>query len=152
MHTPFPVSEYVLCCFAAYLAHEDLAAHTAKRYLEAVRSMQLSLGLPDPWGHSSLPMLKRVLARISKAKLGHPSTAWPRLTITALVCSSHLEKQLIWTVASLAFFGFFRLEDLLVEIAVQYDQVVHLSWGDVAVDSKTSPSMVKVHLKRSKCD
>ena len=161
MHTPFPVSEYVLCCFAAYLADEGLAPQMVKCYLAAVRSMQLSLGLPDPRDHSSLPMLKRVLAGISRAKLGQPSTARPRLPITgpvllhlhdALVRSSRPEKHLIWTVASLAFFGFFRLGELLVEAAGQYDRAVHLSWGDVAVDNRTSPSMVKVHLKRSKCD
>ena len=132
------MSEYVLCCFAAYLADEGLVAQTAKCCLAAVRSMQLSLGLPDPRDHSSLPMLKRVLAGISRAKLGRPSTARPRLPITGpvllrihdgLVRSSHPEKQLIWTVASLAFFG-----------------------QQVAMDNRTSLSMVRVHLKRSKCD
>ena len=161
MHTPFPVSEYGLCCFAAYLADESLAVQTAKCYLAAVRSMRLSLGLLDPRDHSSLPMLKRVLAGISRARLGRPSTARQRLPITGpvllrlhdtLVRSSHPEKQLVWAVASLAYFGFFRLGELLVDTADEYDLAVHLSWGDVAVDNRTSPSMVKVHLKRSKCD
>ena len=40
-----------------------------------------------------------------------------------------------------------------METADEYDRAVHLSWGDVAVDSsRTSLSVVKVHLKRSKCD
>ena len=39
-----------------------------------------------------------------------------------------------------------------MESRVKYDSVFCLSWGDVAVDSRSSPTMVKVHLKRSKCD
>ena len=34
----------------------------------------------------------------------------------------------------------------------KYDPIFCLSWGDVAVDSRSAPTMVKVHLKRSKCD
>ena len=33
-----------------------------------------------------------------------------------------------------------------------FDQRHHLSWGDVAVDNISNPSVIKVHLKRSKCD
>ena len=33
-----------------------------------------------------------------------------------------------------------------------YNSRVHLSWGDVTVDNHSSPSIVCVHLKRSKCD
>ena len=70
----------------------------------------------------------------------------------SLMASSRTDRQLIWAVASLAFFGFFRLGKLLVEAPDQYDRTGHLSWGDVAVDNRTYPSMMKVHLKRSKCD
>ena len=161
LSTPFPLSEYTLCCFAAYLADEGLAPQTAKTYLSAVRNMQLLFGLPDPRDHSSLPMLKRVLAGISRARLSCQITPRVRLPITgsiltrihsALLQSSHLDRLLIWAVASLAFFGFFRLGELLVESPEMYNPSTSLSWGDVAVDNRSSPSMVKVHLKRSKCD
>ena len=39
-----------------------------------------------------------------------------------------------------------------MEAADQYRQTSSLSWGDVAVDSITSPTILRVHLKRSKCD
>jgi hypothetical protein len=45
---PFPLTEHLLCCFAAFLADENLAPQTGKSYLSAVRNMQISLGLPDP--------------------------------------------------------------------------------------------------------
>ena len=80
VHSPFPVSEQLLCCFAAYLADQGLAPQTGKSYLSAIRCMQISLGLPDPRDQSSLPVLKRVQAGISRARLAHG----------AAVHSSHL--------------------------------------------------------------
>ena len=159
--SPFPVSEYTLCCFAAYLAEEGLAPQTAKSYLAAVRNMQLSLGLPDPRDHSSLPVLRRVLAGITRVRLNRQQVQRVRLPITAsvllkihdtLMRSSHPDKVLVWAIASVAFFGFFRLGELLTETPTKYDPRWNLSWGGVAMDSREAPSMVKIHLKRSKCD
>ena len=45
--TPFPVTEHLLCCFAAYLADQGLAPQMGRSYLSAVRNMQISFGLPD---------------------------------------------------------------------------------------------------------
>ena len=59
----------------------------------------------------------------------------------------HPDKVVIWEIASLAFF---RLGELLVETAESYNPTTHLSWGDVGVDDMSQPSMVKVHLRRSK--
>ena len=59
---PFPLSEELLCSFAA---DQGLASQTGKSYLSALRSMQISLGLPDPRDQSSLPILKRVQAGIN---------------------------------------------------------------------------------------
>ena len=158
---PFPLAEHTLCCFAAYLADEGLSPQTAKSYLSAVRNVQLSLGLPDPRDQSSLPMLKRVLAGVTRARLSRQATPKVRLPITASILtrihsslseSSRPDRVLIWAIASMAFFGFFRLGELLVESPASYNPTTSLSWGDVAVDSKTSPSMVRIHLRRSKCD
>ena len=148
VYTPFPVSEYLLCCFVAHLADEGLAPQTASCYLAAVRNMQLSLGLPDPRDRSSLPTLKRVLAGISRARLSRSATPRVRLPITgpimtrlyvSLMASSRTDRQLIWAVASLAFFGFFRLGELLVEAPDQYDRAGHLSWGTLQWTTGRTP-------------
>ena len=47
---------------------------------------------------------------------------------------------------------FFRLGELLPESRAQISAAATLMWGDVAVDSRQCPNMIKVHLKRSKCD
>ena len=48
VHSPFPVTEYLLCCYASFLANRSLTPQTINSYLSAVRNMQITLGLPDP--------------------------------------------------------------------------------------------------------
>ena len=159
--SPFPVTEHLLCCFAAFLADQGLTPQTVKGYLAAVRNMQVSLGLPDPRDQSSLPMLKRVQAGIQRKRSMAGPASRTRLPITASVLerirrqlesSSHPNKELVWAVAGTAFFGFFRLGELLPESASQVSPAASIMWGEVAVDSRENPAMVRIHLKRSKCD
>ena len=121
---PFPVTEHLVCCFMAYLADQGLSPQTGKTYLAAIRSTQISLGLPDPREHSSLPILRRVQAGISRARLLRGSPSKLRLPITTQMLgwirsrleeSSHSERVLLWAVCCTAFFGFFRLGELLLE-------------------------------------
>ena len=56
---------------------------------------------------------------------------------------------MLWAVAASAFFGFFRLGELLLESTASFNPARSLAWGDVAVDSHTAPSMVQFHLKVS---
>ena len=70
----------------------------------------------------------------------------------ALDRSSHPAKLVFWAVASTAFFGFFRLGELLLDSAQVFNESTCLSWGDVAVDNRSAPSMIQIHLKKSKCD
>ena len=67
----------------------------------------------------------------------------------ALDTSLNPEKAAVWAVASTAFFGFYRLGELLLDSAKSFDENMCLSWGDVAVDDRVAP---KMHLKRSKCN
>ena len=54
--------------------------------------------------------------------------------------------------ASTCFFGFFRSGEITVPSRSTFDPLIHLAWGDVAVDGSLPPSSVRIHLKRSKCD
>ena len=63
--SPFPVSEALLCYFAAAMAREQLAPQTIKTYLSAIRYMQITLGLPEPREFSSLPRLRLVQTGIN---------------------------------------------------------------------------------------
>ena len=158
---PFPVTEYLLCCFATFMANEGLVPQSIKSYLAAVRNMQLSLGLPDPREQSAFPVLKRVQTGISRARLGRQQPSRIRLPITGQVLrrvkaeleqSSHPERTVIWAVCCVAFFGFFRLGELLLPSQDAFNPRLHLAWGDVAVDDACNPRMVRCHLKQSKTD
>ena len=159
--SPFPVTEHTMCCFTAYLADSGLAPQTVKVYLAAVRIMQLSLGLLDPRDQSSLPRLKRVLAGISRTRLNqhrHPPpptsgsqlqvTCWRRFTprwrsrVTRTRCSSG--PSAVWPSLGSSASGSFWWK--------RQTSTGSPSWGDVAVDSITSPTILRVRLKRSKCD
>ena len=48
--------------------------------------------------------------------------------------------------------AFFRLGELLPENEAVYTRATHLSWGDIATDNLHQPTMLKIHLKRSKRD
>ncbi len=49
-------------------------------------------------------------------------------------------------------FVFFRLGELLPSSPGTFNSVTSLCWGDVAIDSLSDPTMLQVHLKKSKCD
>ena len=130
-------------------------------YLAAIRNTQLSLGQPDPREQSSLPVLKRVLAGISRSRLGRGQPSWVRLPVTAVLLrrmkqelerSEHTEMRVLWAVCCTAFFGFFRLGELLRSSPSEFNPRLHLSWGDMAVDSPLAPTMVRFHLRQSKTD
>ena len=50
----------------------------------------------------------------------------------------------------MAFFGFFRLGEILLQSGCTYDSNIHLSVGDIAVDNVEDPKMVQINLKHSK--
>lgn len=123
--------------------------------------MQISLGLPDPRDQSSLPILKRVQAGISRTRALKGTPTRIRLPITvrileaiqhSLATSTNPDKGVLWAVSASAFFGFFRLGELLQESSTQFNPATSLAWGDVAVDSHANPKMIQFHLKVSKCD
>ena len=130
------------------MADSGLTPQTVKSYLSAIRNTQLSLGLPDPREQSSLPMLKRVQAGISRTRLGrgHPSRVW--LPITAALLrrikhelgrTSHPERIVLWAICCAAFFRFCRLGELLLPSPGSFNPRLHLAWGDMAVDNPLAP-------------
>ena len=156
--TPFPVTEQLLCSFVPYLADKRALTSDCKIVAAAVRNAQLSLGLPDPRETSAFPILKRVQAGVSRLRL---DSARVRLPITAellsrirvaLRTSSDPERPLFWVICCTAFFGFFRLGELLLSSMSEFNDSLHLGWGDVAFDHPCRPTMARIHLKRSKTD
>ena len=61
--SPTSVSEELLCGYVAFLSKEGLKHTSIKSYLSAVRYMEITLGLPDPFA-VSMPCLEQVLKGI----------------------------------------------------------------------------------------
>ena len=157
------MSEDILCYFSSYLAAQHISPQSIKTYLAGIRHMQVTLGLPEPRSFSSLPRLRLVQAGIQRTYLEQESqTARVRLPITPAILramQSILEPRatdpdvfMLWAAAVLCFFGFFRSGEITVPNAEGFNPTTHLAWGDVAVDSAQSPSLLKIRLKRSKTD
>lgn len=96
------------------------------------KSMQISLGLPDPTllqfspAQIRLPITKTILEKIHQH----------------LRSSNHSEQCVLWAVASTAFC------QVLLQSPSSFNGVIHLTWGDGTVNSP----LHQIHPKKSKCD
>ena len=150
-----------MCYFAAFLAREGLDPNPIKLYLAALHHMQVLLGLSEPRTESSLPRLKLVLNGISRSRTteGTPLSK-PQLPIMTDILWKLFEvlsrqppcytRTMLWTACSLCFFGFFRASEITV--STKSDPHRHFAWGDVSVNNVEQPSLLKTHLKFSKCN
>ena len=103
-----------------------------------------------------MPRLSLVKRGICKAN----SFSRPRLPITPAILRQikalwlHRGEQreiiMLWAVAVVCFFGFFRLGELTARSEAASD--VSLLFSDVSVDSRVSPRTVTIQLRRSKTD
>ena len=86
----------------------------------------------------------------------------PRLPITPQVlkrlkaCWEELpcreDAVMLWGASCLCFFGFLRMGEVVVPSETQYDPEVHLSYGDIKVNSRSQPRWLEVRIKASKTD
>ena len=153
---PFPMSEKLLCSFAAYLAEQNMSHQTIKTYLSAVRDAHISFGFPDFRSADNLPRLERIQAGIRRVQAQKGLKKRVRLPITPQILdglrrhwAANQEGRLLWAVASLCFFGFFRLGELLATVP---DSPSSLVWDDISFDHAHYPAIVKIHLRFAKCD
>ena len=158
INSPFPVSESLLCYFSSYLACQKLSAQTIKTYLAGIRNMQISLGFAEPKEFSSLSRLRRIQMGIQRSQESTPKT---RLPITPGILHTlrnywfqdigkKEDAHMLWAAATVCFFGFLRSGEITVPSAAAFIPAQHLAWGDVAIDSHSVPTMMKVHLKKIK--
>ena len=159
---PFPVSERTLGEFVALLGQQNLKHRTIKCYLSGIRFSQIQLGLGDPFKDKSMPLLDYLLQGIKhvQARAGEPPK--PRLPITPDILV-HLKTLwlrppvnpdyiMLWAAACTGFFGFLRAGEFTVPSVGDYDPEVHLSIGDIALDSHSDPSLIRIRIKQSETD
>jgi len=84
---PLPVSEQHLCFFVSFLAKQGLKHQTIECYLSAIRHLQISNGLKDPFLGELMPKLDYVLRGIKKHQAEQSSDDRTRLPIPPTLLS-----------------------------------------------------------------
>ena len=156
--SPLPLTERSLCLFAAFLANQGLQASSIMAYLSAVRHLQISAGLPSPTT-DSWPWLHYVSRGIKRSQ-NQPQRV--RLPITTSILkqlhgvwfsnnhgSPVYKAKLMWAVATTAFFGFFRLGELLPSSSCTLSPLL---LPDLAADSRVNPTVFILSIRRAKND
>lgn len=157
-----PISEDTVAAFVASLSKEGVGYASLKVYLSALRFHQINKGKGDP-RIADMPRLEYILKGIRRDGVASgPASRKERQPITPQLLrkiftiwkdwSDLKNAKMLWAAACLAFFAFLRVGEFTSPTTNKFDSDADLSVSDVSVDNSLSPSMVFVHLKRSKTD
>ena len=157
---PLPLSQEKVTRFVAHLATTGVAYQSIRVYLSAIRFLQISSGLPDP-SLGQDPILGYMLRGVHRLP---PSTRrMQRLPITADVMrllfdtwsrvpeSEHYDAAMLWAACCMGFFGFMRAGEFTCQSWQAFSPTM-LTPQDIYIDSHNNPTIVTVHLRRSKTD
>ena len=155
---PFPLSDLTLCHFVSSLYTQCLSHSSICSYLSSLRFLQIFAGGPDP-GPGAFPQLHyvvRVVGHLSPwsnrpARLpvtpdivAHLWAVWSASLVSYTNC-------ILWAACYLGFAAFLHSGEFTCPSIGVYNFSM-LSWGDVLVDSHTSPTLLVVRLRHSKTD
>ena len=159
---PLPLTQSMLCAYVSFLANDNLKHSTLKVYLSAARNLQISAGMPDPFGGVAFHQLQQVMRGIKRAEAEKGVGAKQRLPITPVLLKKLWEvwsckreehdTKMLWAACCLCFFAFLHAGEMTVPSDNEYDEAVHLSVRDISVDDPVHPSMLKIRIKQSKTD
>ena len=147
--------------FASYLAQENLTYNTIKTYFAAIRYFHMNSNHLATYTSQYTPRVRQVLQGIQRHQ-AHTGSRTTRLPITIQIMQEikailqqhphSYHSIMMWATCCVAFFGFLRCNEFTVPSQTGYDPAVHLSYSDVAVDNRDSPTMVVISIKQSKTD
>ena len=153
--TPLPVSERSLILFVTFLAREGLRPQSISGYLSAIRHLEVEVGgSSTPRG--IWPRLHYTLKGVSRSMVNTPTLT--RLPVTPAILRllktqwesgrvDHFLARLFWAVACTAFFGCFRLGELLATVPGAPHGVLV---KDVVFEWRASPPRASLLLRLSK--
>ena len=143
------------------MGNAGLRHGTIKSYLSAVRYLQISYGLPNPFDQP-MPRLDLVMRGIKSAQGKQGLTPRQKLPITPVILrqlrglwcgpSQGFREALLWAASVTCFFGFMRAGEITLKSKESFDPTYHLSLEDLAADSLSDPSFIQLTLKGSKTD
>ena len=156
-----PTSENTLLLFATYLADQNLSSSTIQVYLSAVRNAHVAKGHYNQFKSQLTPRLYQVIKGIQKTQCvtKSPKTRQPitfkilegvRSVLLKHPCTQ--DDLMIWAACCIAFFGLLRVSEFTTPTQTHFNPSSHLSLSDIALDSHTSPQVIRITLKQSKTD
>ena len=127
------MTENILTHFVAFLYREGLKAGTVKSYLAATRYTQIALGLGNPH-MENMSKLEYVIRGVKRLTRG-PTRARLPITLPLLAKlrgawyagQSRRDAMMLWAAATMCFFGFLRVGEVVVPSDSAFDPTVHLS-------------------------
>ena len=159
--SPTPPHASTLLLFVTHLATSGLSDTSIKVYLSAIHSMHVATGQHIGFDQQLTPRLQQVLKRIQRTQAISKASRIRRpitMDIMKAVMNLLLQKDasydniMMWVACCTAFFSFLRSSEMIVLSRFTYDPTIHVSIKDVAVDNKSSPTMVRIRIKQSKTD
>ena len=156
-----PATEATLVLFAIHLATTNISYATIKMYLAAIKNLHVSAGLHDHFNLQLTPRLQQVLWGIKKHQaFTHPQRVCLPITFQLMCKIKDILSQepqyytniMLWAACCIAFFGFMRVGEFTIPSADSYDELSHLSFSDISVNSWENPHLLKVTIKQSKTD
>ncbi len=142
-----PSLSVALMLLCVFLAKQCLAPSTIKVYFSTLRHRQIAAGLPEP-AYSTMPKLKLVSNGVARAYAQQAPSKPPTYTPQ----QREINTIMLWATCTTTFLGFFRMGELAIPNDSAFDPAVHLSPSDVAIDSRVHPTLIRLHLHRSKTD
>ena len=117
--------------------------------------MHIEQGFSDPL--VDCLRLQRVLRGIKRthgdsSSLRLPVTDDIRMVIFRALDLTHMDHGMFWAACNIAYFGFLRSAEFTVPNLASYVPAIHLGVADVAEDSHSSPSCLRLRIKASKTD
>lgn len=152
--SPCPADEWTLCLFVTHLA-DSIQHSSIKVYLSAVRALHIEQGWPDPLLNRL--QLQRVLRGVKRTKGVSPRERLPITDNFMMIIFKSLNVRtpdhcMFWAACTLAYFGLLRASEFTVSSLSDFNEELHLQVRDIAVDSLTHPSCLRVCIKASKTD
>ena len=134
---------------------------TIKLYFSRIRHAQIALGLPGPFANTSFPRLEYIIKGIKRSQAESGQILHPRLPITLPILhqlfkvwreSCDRDASMLQVACCLGFFKFLSAVEFTVPSWEKFETGAHLTISDVAVGSHNDPSILRIHIKKSRTD
>ena len=147
--------------FAAHLALSGLAHTSIKVYFSSIGNLHSSCSQHDAYHKALTPRLEQVLRGI-KREQASTRTERIHLLITAEIMQqifsvlsrppSEYQNIMLWAACCTTFFGFLCIGEMTIPSSDAFNSAIHLSLCDIALDSRTTPTIIWVTIKQLKTD